>query len=108
LLQRRLRRDRPGAGRGGGNDLIVGPIVPILIMAPAFFARKVEFGVVTQSVGAFGTSVAAFSLVVTQFRSLTVLAAVIARLSSLVEAVDSTRAASSAIGNIELKAPLLA
>ena len=68
-------------------------IIPALIMAPAFFAGKIEFGVVTQSVGAFATSVAAFSLIVTQFQSLSTLAAVIARLNSLAEAVDRAQSA---------------
>jgi putative ATP-binding cassette transporter len=72
-------------------------IIPVLIMAAAFFAGKVEFGVVTQSVGAFGTSVAAFSLVISQFQSLSALSAVVTRLNSLVDAVDPMQPASPAI-----------
>ena len=63
-------------------------IIPALLVAPAFMAGHVEFGVVTQSAMAFSTLVAAFSLVITQFQSISSFAAVIARLNSLVEAID--------------------
>jgi putative ATP-binding cassette transporter len=49
--------------------------------------------VVTQSAGAFATSVAAFSLIITQFESLSSLAAVMSRLNSLVGAVDGVQSA---------------
>jgi putative ATP-binding cassette transporter len=62
-------------------------IIPALIIAPAFIAGKIEFGVITQSAMAFTTLVAAFSLIVTQFQSLSSFAAVVARLSALAEAV---------------------
>ncbi len=63
-------------------------IIPALIIAPAFIERKIEFGVITQSAIAFSTLVAAFSLIVTQFQSLSSYAAVVARLSALVEAIE--------------------
>jgi vitamin B12/bleomycin/antimicrobial peptide transport system ATP-binding/permease protein len=63
-------------------------IIPALIIAPAFIERKIEFGVITQSAVAFSTLVAAFSLIVTQFQSLSTYAAVVARLSALVEVVE--------------------
>ena len=81
-------------------------IIPVLIMAPAYIAGKIEFGVITQSVGAFATSVAAFSLIVTQFQSLSALAAVMARLNSMAEAVDPAQTRSSAIQVVESEAPL--
>jgi vitamin B12/bleomycin/antimicrobial peptide transport system ATP-binding/permease protein len=62
-------------------------IIPALIIAPAFIERKIEFGVITQSAIAFSTLVAAFSLIVTQFQSLSSYAAVVARLSALAETV---------------------
>jgi vitamin B12/bleomycin/antimicrobial peptide transport system ATP-binding/permease protein len=65
-------------------------IIPALIIAPAFIERKIEFGVITQSAVAFSTLVAAFSLIVTQFQSLSSYAAVLARLSALVEAVGQS------------------
>ena len=62
-------------------------IIPALIIAPAFIEGKIEFGVITQSAVAFTTLVAAFSLIVSQFQSLSSYAAVVARLSALAEAV---------------------
>ena len=62
-------------------------IIPALIIAPAFIDGKIEFGVITQSAMAFSSLVAAFSLIVTQFQSLSSYAAVLARLSSLVGAL---------------------
>jgi putative ATP-binding cassette transporter len=62
-------------------------IIPALLIAPAFIEGKIEFGVITQSAIAFTTLVAAFSLIVTQFQSLSSFAAVVARLSALAEAV---------------------
>jgi vitamin B12/bleomycin/antimicrobial peptide transport system ATP-binding/permease protein len=62
-------------------------IIPALIIAPAFIQGKIEFGVISQSAIAFTTLVAAFSLIVTQFQSLSSFAAVTARLSALADAV---------------------
>ena len=73
----------------GYNWLI--QIIPALIIAPAFIEGKIEFGVITQSAIAFTTLVAAFSLIVSQFQSLSSYAAVMARLSALAEAVGQQR-----------------
>jgi vitamin B12/bleomycin/antimicrobial peptide transport system ATP-binding/permease protein len=62
-------------------------IIPALIIAPAFIEGKIEFGVITQSAFAFSALVAAFSLFVTQFQSLSSFAAVVARLSALAGAL---------------------
>jgi vitamin B12/bleomycin/antimicrobial peptide transport system ATP-binding/permease protein len=70
----------------GYNYLI--QIIPILIVAPLFIRGKVEFGVITQSAMAFGQLLGAFSLIVNQFQSISSFAAVIARLSALVGAVE--------------------
>ncbi len=75
----------------GYNWLI--QIIPALIIAPAFMDGRVEFGVVTQSAMAFSTLVAAFSLIITQFQSISSFAAVVSRLSSLVEAIDQAKLA---------------
>jgi putative ATP-binding cassette transporter len=71
----------------GYNWLI--QLIPILIIAPAFMRGEIEFGVITQSAMVFATLVAAFSLVVTQFQSLSTYAAVVSRLGSLVDAFES-------------------
>jgi putative ATP-binding cassette transporter len=73
-------------------------IIPALIIAPAFIERKIEFGVITQSAVAFSTLVAAFSLIVTQFQSLSTYAAVVARLSALVEGVGEASDPRSEVG----------
>lgn len=58
-------------------------IIPVLLVAPLYIKGKVEFGVVTQSAMAFAMLVGAFSLIMTQFQSLSSFAAVIQRLISL-------------------------
>ena len=71
-------------------------LIPILIIAPAFMRGEIEFGVITQSAMVFTTLVAAFSLVVTQFQSLSTYAAVVSRLGSLLDAFESEAPASAA------------
>jgi putative ATP-binding cassette transporter len=72
----------------GYNWLI--QLMPALIVAPAFMDGTIAFGVVTQSAMAFTTLMGAFSLIVTQFQSLSTFAAVVARLSALVEAFEQS------------------
>jgi vitamin B12/bleomycin/antimicrobial peptide transport system ATP-binding/permease protein len=74
----------------GYNYLI--QIIPALIVAPLFIHGEVEFGVITQSTMAFSVLVGALSLVVTQFQSISSFGAVIARLGSLADALEDTRA----------------
>ena len=84
----------------GYNWLI--QIIPALIIAPSFMRGDVEFGVVTQSAMVFSTLVAAFSLIVTQFQSISTFAAVVARLSSMLEAIEQPQtAAGSTIEIVE-------
>ncbi|MDW6024028.1 SbmA/BacA-like family transporter [Mesorhizobium sp. BAC0120] len=66
-------------------------IIPALIVAPAYMRGEVEFGVITQSAAAFAMLVSAFSLIVTQFNSISNFAAVVARLGSLVEAFERSK-----------------
>lgn len=70
----------------GYNYLI--QIIPALIVAPLFIHGKAEFGVISQSAMAFGHLLGAFSLIVTQFQSISSYTAVIARLGALREAMD--------------------
>jgi putative ATP-binding cassette transporter len=71
----------------GYNWLI--QIIPALIVAPSFMSGKVEFGVISQAAVAFSAVVAAFSLIVTQFQSLSNYAAVTARLSAMVQVTEA-------------------
>jgi len=79
----------------GYNYLI--QIIPALLVAPLFFQGKVEFGVITQSAMAFSTLVGALSVVVTQFQSISSFGAVVARLGSLVDAMENVPSPSAGI-----------
>ena len=68
-------------------------ILPVVIIAPAFMRGDMEFGVITQSAAAFAMLVGAFSFIVAQFNSISNFAAVLARISSLLEAIDEARGA---------------
>jgi putative ATP-binding cassette transporter len=68
-------------------------IIPALIIAPKFIYGEVEFGVITQSTMAFATLLGAFSLIVTQFQSISAFTAVTARLHFLSEAIEKAHAA---------------
>ncbi len=74
----------------GYNWLI--QIIPALVVAPAFIRGDIDFGAITQSAMAFSALVAAFSLIVTQFQALSTFAAVVARLSSLTDAIEQSQA----------------
>jgi vitamin B12/bleomycin/antimicrobial peptide transport system ATP-binding/permease protein len=64
-------------------------IIPALIIAPMFILGEVrEFGVITQSTMAFATLLGAFSLIVTQFQSISAFTAVTARLHLLTAAIE--------------------
>jgi vitamin B12/bleomycin/antimicrobial peptide transport system ATP-binding/permease protein len=84
----------------GYNNLI--QLIPALIVAPLFIRGNVEFGVITQSAAAFAQLLGAFSLIVNQFQAISTFAAVIARLSAMVGAVDnrpsSARTAEEVVG----------
>jgi putative ATP-binding cassette transporter len=73
----------------GYNYLI--QIIPALVVAPLFIHGQAEFGVISQSAMAFGHLLGAFSLIVTQFQSISSYTAVIARLGGLREAMDNAR-----------------
>jgi len=71
----------------GYNYLI--QIIPALIVAPMFISGGIsEFGVITQSAMAFATLLGAFSLIVTQFQSISTFTAVTARLYKLSDAME--------------------
>jgi putative ATP-binding cassette transporter len=70
----------------GYNWLI--QIIPAVIIAPLFIKGEVQFGVITQSAIAFSHLLGAFSLIVTQFQSISSYTAVLARVGSLMGAGD--------------------
>lgn len=74
----------------GYNWLI--QIIPALLIAPLFIDGKVPFGVITQSAVAFTQLLGAFSLLITQFQSISSFTAVTARLTSLMDSGERARA----------------
>lgn len=64
-------------------------LIPALFIAPLFIKGEIEFGVITQSAMAFATLLGAFSLIVTQFQSISAFTAVTARLQALSDAIIS-------------------
>lgn len=66
-------------------------IIPVVIIAPAFIRGDMEFGVITQSAAAFAMLVGAFSFIVRQFKSISNFATVVARISSLLDAIEEAR-----------------
>jgi len=68
-------------------------IIPAVVVGPAFIRGEVEFGVITQSSVVFAQLVGAFSLIITQFQSISAFAAVVTRLSALVQEVERARPA---------------
>lgn len=74
---------------GNYNYLI--QIIPALVVAPFFIEGNAEFGVISQSALAFTILVNAFSLVVSQFPSISSFAAVITRLNALSYVSENAR-----------------
>ncbi len=76
----------------GYNWLI--QLISLVLVAPLYAHGEVQFGVVTQAAAAFAQLVGAFSLIVTQFQSLSSFAAVVTRVDSLFTAVRPSPEAS--------------
>jgi putative ATP-binding cassette transporter len=83
----------------GYNYLI--QVIPIVMVAPLFIRGQVEFGVIAQAAVAFAQVMGAFSLIVTQFQSLSSYAAVLARLNDFADAAREIAARD--VGFIELQ-----
>lgn len=63
-------------------------VLPVAVVAPMYMSGQVEFGVVTQAAGAFGTVLTALSLIITQFGGLSAYLAGVQRLGSLWDQLD--------------------
>jgi len=63
-------------------------LIPLLLVAPMYMRGEVEFGVVTQSAMAFAQVLGGFSLIITQFETISSFAAVTDRLDRISEAID--------------------
>lgn len=71
----------------GYNYFVV--IIPSLVIAPLYFAGKVKFGVITQADMAFSQVLASLSIIVSSFETISSFAAVVNRLGSFVDALES-------------------
>jgi putative ATP-binding cassette transporter len=63
-------------------------IVPLLVVGPMFIQGRIEYGVVTQTEGAFAQVLMALSVIVAQFEGLSSFAAAIKRLGDLWDELD--------------------
>lgn len=63
-------------------------VLPIVIMAPMYFAGEIKFGVVTQAESAFIQVLGAMSIIVSQFEQLSTFVAGITRLETFSAAID--------------------
>jgi putative ATP-binding cassette transporter len=66
-------------------------LIPLVLVAPLYMRGEVEFGVVTQSAMAFSQFLGAFSLIITQFETISSFAAVTDRLNRISEAIDQAQ-----------------
>ena len=63
-------------------------VIPVVIVAPLYMRGTIEFGVVTQTAGAFSQVLAAASLIITQFGGLSAYLAGVQRLGNLWDQLD--------------------
>ena len=66
-------------------------LIPLLLVAPMYMRGEVEFGVVTQSAMAFAQVLGGFSLIISQFETISSFAAVTERLNMISDAIDGPR-----------------
>jgi len=65
-------------------------ILPSLIIAPLYFAHKVELGTISQSYGAFNHILGDFSIIINQFESLSAFSAGLTRLSTFLDKIANS------------------
>lgn len=63
-------------------------VLPLAVVAPMYMRSEIEFGVVTQAVGAFAQVLAAVSLIITKFEGLSTYLAGVQRLGALWDNLD--------------------
>jgi vitamin B12/bleomycin/antimicrobial peptide transport system ATP-binding/permease protein len=77
-------------------------IFPLILVAPAYFAGKIQFGAVFQTAEAFGSVQSALSFFVSTYRSLAEWRAVVARLEGFETAIASATALVGRADSIKL------
>ena len=80
------------------------PLLPYFILAPSFFAGKIEFGKITQASGAFITLRTSLSIIIDQFNSLSNFAAVVERLGGYLEVAERGQLAQATAEVVSAKA----
>jgi len=65
-------------------------VLPIVVMAPLYFAGQIKFGVVTQAESAFAQVLGALSIIISQFEQLSGFVAGISRLETFSTALEET------------------
>ena len=83
-----------------GYDYII-IVLPVVIMAPLYFAGQIKFGVVTQAESAFFQVLGALSIIITQFEQLSSFVAGISRLDAFSAAIEETGKTKDNIPKIE-------
>jgi putative ATP-binding cassette transporter len=81
-------------------------IFPYILVAPAFFEKKVQLGGLTQTASAFGSVQTALSIFVTIYRTLAEWRAIVARLDGFESAIASATAlekSSDSVGVVAIK-----
>jgi putative ATP-binding cassette transporter len=78
-------------------------VVPYLIVAPAYFAGKLQLGQMTQTAQAFGRVEGAMTFFIARYTAIAAYKAVVDRLNSFDAAIDAARAAGQAEPRIEVE-----
>ncbi len=68
-------------------------LIPVVIVAPSYFAGDIKFGTITQAVLAFGAVFNGATVIIGQFSGISSFAAITNRLGYLIEVMDQCRPA---------------
>ncbi|CAK9221261.1 unnamed protein product [Sphagnum jensenii] len=74
-------------------------LLPAAVVAPLYFAGKIDFGVINQSFSAFNIVLNDFSLIVNQFQAISAFSAVVDRLGEFSDSLDQQNQLSQANAN---------
>jgi putative ATP-binding cassette transporter len=78
-------------------------ILPLVILAPQYFAGQISMGVLMQATGAFGSVLSALAVIVTNFSTLSSIAAGAARLETFAARLDQPMDAQHAVDSATIQ-----
>jgi len=78
-------------------------ILPLVILAPQYFAGQISMGVLLQATGAFGSVLSALAVIVTNFSTLSSIAAGAARLETFAARLDQPMGAQQSVDFTTIK-----